>query len=51
MHHHRPTLPTPPRRHPRLAAVAAVADALCAVTLGTFLAACLVHWAACEGMC
>lgn len=48
MHHHRPTLPTPPRRHPRLAAVA---DALCAVTLGTFLAACLVHWAACEGVC
>lgn len=35
-------------RHPRLAALA---DVLCAVTVGVLLAAALVHWATCEGMC
>lgn len=42
------TTNTPTRREPRLAAVA---DVLCAVTCGVLLALCLVHWAACEGVC
>lgn len=44
--------PTRPRtraqRHPHLAALA---DVLCAVTVGVLLAAALVHWATCEGVC
>lgn len=47
MHHQRPA-PARTTRHPRLAALA---DVLCAVTVGVLLAAALVHWASCEGVC
>ena len=43
-------MPHPQRttRHPHLAALA---DVLCAVTLGVLLAAALLHWASCDGVC
>ena len=48
MHHHRPTLPPPARRRPGLEAALSV---LLATVTGTLLAAALVHWWSCPGVC